>query len=81
MQFFNRFTCLLVVSCTALEKMDFGQIVYNKLPSSFDGTYPLGTVAIFTCNDGYSEKGPQSRTCQSSGLWNGGNQICKKKEK
>ena len=73
----NKFTALLVVSCTALKTMDFGQIAYNKLPSSFDGTYPLGTLAIFKSNQGYSAEGPQSRTCQSSGLWDGGNQTCK----
>ena len=73
----NRYTALLVVSCTALTTMDFGQIVYNKLPSLFDGSYPLGTMAIFKCNHGYTAEGPQFRTCQRSGLWDKGNQTCK----
>ena len=37
------------------------------------------TVATYTCNDGYTLKGEESRTCRESGQWSGEAPTCVRK--
>ena len=45
--------------CTDLPAIANGEIMY----SSADMPRPIGTVASYTCNDGFNIAGPVSRTC------------------
>ena len=63
-----------LVTCSALILSD-GGISYNKSPLN-NGGYPVGTVAEFSCNFGYSQSQSNSRTCQLSGMWNQQTPIC-----
>ena len=65
--------CFILVSCEALS-LTSGEISYNRSPVS--GRYPAETVASFSCNDGYSQFGPSSRNCRTSGAWNLQNTTC-----
>jgi len=37
-----------------------------------------GDTCNFTCNTGYELTGNEIRTCQSSGIWNGSEVMCRK---
>ncbi len=51
--------------------MDNGEIVYN--PNTKDtGVRRINTVATYRCNDGYILSGDTTRTCESGGMWSGG---------
>ena len=45
--------------CAELPAITNGEIAY----SSADMPRPIGTVASYTCNDGFNLDGPLSRTC------------------
>ena len=40
------------------------------------GYYPVGTVASFTCNPGYSRSGAEFRTCQANQTWSERTPTC-----
>ena len=41
--------------------------------------YAVGTVLTYLCNTGYYKfRGTDTRTCQSTGQWNGARAHCKK---
>ena len=40
-----------------------------------DGSSP-GSVATYTCNDGYVLVGDSTRTCQATGTWSGEDPQC-----
>ena len=65
--------CFIVVSCEALSLTN-GQISYDRSPKN--GRYPAETVASFSCNDRYSQFGPSSRNCRTSGAWNSQTTTC-----
>ena len=65
---------LNVVLCKALSLKN-GDIAYNE-SSDINGEYPVGTVASFLCNSGFSICGSKSSTCQMSGNWGQQSQIC-----
>ena len=44
--------------------------------SAENGRYLTDTVASFSCNFGYYQNGPNSRTCQESGIWDEETPIC-----
>ena len=79
---FCRFTCAMfvkykfcsLVTCPVLH-LSNGGISYNKSPLN-NGGYPIGTVASFSCNYGYSQTQSNSRTCQTSGMWNQQTPTC-----
>jgi len=35
-------------------------------------------ICSFTCNTGYELTGNKTRTCQSDGIWNGNEVMCRK---
>ena len=42
----------------------------------FNGSYPIGTTAHFTCHPGYRTTGVDLIMCQDSGNWNFTGQLC-----
>ena len=71
--FFNDCKYFHVVLCDGLS-LSNGRVSYNQ--ESVNGEYPVGTTASYTCNSGYNLKGPNPRTCQSSGTWTQGSPYC-----
>ena len=69
---------LVPVSCSSLS-LSKGGVDYNK--DDKDGRFYVGTKAYFWCNSGYYRSGDRSRTCQSSGNWNGQTPTCKRKKR
>ena len=60
-------TIPIVVVCFPHD-LDNGRVNYNQtIPSA--SVYYVGTMASFTCNDGYSVSASESSICQSSGNW------------
>ena len=52
---------------------------YGKLHNIYEEWgiwYLINTVASFSCDSGYYQYGPNSRTCETSGKWNELNPIC-----
>ena len=56
-----------VVYCEALTLFN-GKITYDKLPD-LCCNYHIDTEASILCNDGYSQFGPSSSTCEIDGSW------------
>ena len=71
MSFISRYT--VPDSCPALS-LSNGKVTYSKDENGV--RYYVGTKATFSCNSGYSRSGSSSRTCQSSGNWNGQTPTC-----
>ena len=49
-------------------------------PANGDVNQPgnsVGTVASYTCNDGFQLIGDKTRTCQKDGEWSGADPVCK----
>ena len=40
---------------------------------------PVGTMATYSCDPGYTLNGGSTRTCQSGGTWSGSASTCKGK--
>ena len=55
--------------------LENGQIIYNNSQAT-NGGYSVSTVASFSCNIGFSQSGPSSSTCQTSGNWNQQTPTC-----
>ena len=55
-------------------------MVNYRVPRDSDpqesGQYPVGTIATFICNSGYSQHGAQITVCQSSGDWTDQTPTC-----
>ena len=52
-----------------------GEVHYQ--PSEVDGGYPTGTVAFFSCDEGYITNGSVFVTCQDSGTWDSEISTCR----
>ncbi len=64
----------IVITCSDLTVPANGVISYNL---GIDSLRPVGTVAIYTCNTGYTLNGNQTRrACVSGGIWNGSTPNC-----
>ena len=68
------YSFFLVEYCEALTLFN-GKITYDKLPD-LCCKYHIDTKAFFSCNDGYSQFGPSSTTCEIDGSWNSQATIC-----
>lgn len=62
---------LAAVSCSGLSAPANGQVLLS-------GT-TFGSVATYTCNNGYSLVGSSTRSCQSNGQWSGDAPSCSRK--
>ena len=83
-QVFIYMNIIFVVLCPTL-MVSNGKVSYKrKLIASTRGFwldifgYPVGTVASFSCNSGYSLSASYMRTCGSSGSWTSQSPICNK---
>ncbi len=52
------------VFCNELEMIANGVIVYNV---EMTAPYDVGTVATYSCNQGYELEGSEMRTCEDAG--------------
>ena len=73
--FIHTIISYFLVTCGSFIILSHGHITYSK--SELNLGYPVGTGADFTCNQGYSRSGSSSRTCQTSGNWNGKTSSCR----
>ncbi len=60
-------------TCSDLSTSTNGMISYNMETVSLR---PVGTVATYTCNTGYTLTGDTTRTCGSDGMWSGKAPTC-----
>ena len=54
-----------------------GMINYNNVGTV--SMRPVGTVATYTCDTGYTLNGNTTRTCGSDGMWSGSAPTCQGK--
>ena len=59
------------IDCGGLRDPLYGRV-------DLDGT-TLGSLATYSCNDGFVLEGDQMRKCQSDGQWSGREPVCKSK--
>ncbi len=70
----------IVITCSDLPTPTFGDIDYGGAGST--DNRPVGTVATYTCNTGYTLSGgiTITRTCGSDdGVWSGSDPVCQRK--
>ena len=65
---------LIAVVCTQLSLAN-GRVTYNH-STGFRVLFLEGTMATFTCNDGYALSGAESSICQPSETWSEPNPSC-----
>ena len=74
----------LAPTCSALPSISNGDITYTK--DEMNGNYPVGTRALFQCDDGYVLQGSHNSTCQllgildSLGIWDKNPPQCRSNE-
>ena len=79
----NTVTCTLsvpdpiVITCSDLPSLTNGIIIYGGAGSN--NSRPVDTVAIYTCEAGYTLTDVSTRTCGSDGVWNGFASNCWRK--
>ena len=56
-----RFSPCLEITCPELEALANGQIAYSS--QSKNGTYEIGTQALFVCDNGFTLVGTSERVC------------------
>ncbi len=72
-----------VAVCTELEMIANGMIVYN---ADLISPHEVGTVATYSCNQGYELAGSEMRTCEDTGdgsgsRFNGQAPTCERKQR
>ena len=65
---------LPAVTCSALSLTN-GQVTYDESAVT-SGEYPVGTVATFRCDHGYSSSGSTLSTCETSTSWDQETPTC-----
>ncbi len=66
--------------CTELEPIENGAIAYD--PVNQESEFNLGTVATYSCEDGFALVGPETRTCvevETMGEFNAVAPTCERK--
>ncbi|XP_064385961.1 uncharacterized protein LOC135334617 isoform X2 [Halichondria panicea] len=61
------------IFCSHLLQIDNGTLSFNGFP--MNGTKPNGTVATYTCDDGFNLSGDATRIC-FDGYWTGTEPVC-----
>ena len=65
-----------ITTCLDLTVQANGMISYNIGTAS---QRPVGTVATYTCDTGYTLIGGTTRTCVNGGVWSGSVPTCQRK--
>ncbi len=69
------FLAVIPTVCSDLPTPTNGESVgYNNMGTM--NNRPVGAVATHSCADGYMLNGEATRTCQSTGMWNGSEPSC-----
>ncbi len=63
--------------CFDLPLLTNGMISYFGTGSS--NNRPVGTMATYTCDTGYTLNGGTTRICESNGMWSGSAPVCQRK--
>ena len=71
---FSSEICYFLDTCPPLS-LENGRVSYNR--NAINGRRPIGTVATFSCNTGYTRVGTSSNTCQNSGNWQRYIPVCR----
>ena len=64
-----------IAGCIVLNATD-GTMQYSTEPSA-SGDFTGGTVATYSCADGYELVGEENRTCLVDGTWTGAEPQCR----
>ena len=62
--------------CNALDVIAGGAVRYNSAEPSASGGFTGGTVATYSCADGYELVGEENRTCLVGGTWTAAEPQC-----
>ena len=65
--------CILITHlpvCESLNNPTNGEVVINA------STRVVGSVATYTCDDGFLLSGSDERECQDNGMWSGPEPLC-----
>ena len=62
--------------CSDLPPLMNGGIIYI---GGLTDSRPVNTVAIYTCDTGYTLNGGTSRVCVTGGMWSGSPPVCQRK--
>ena len=62
-----------VIVCQPLSPVENGDVVFSEGNN-------WQSVASYSCNTGYQLIGNEQRTCQLSGVWNGTEPMCMRKQ-
>ena len=68
---FSCYAIFLVVDCLNLTSPSNGQVSL--------ATTTLGSVAMYTCDNGYEVVGASMRECQANGSWSENEPVCESK--
>ena len=69
---------MLAVKCQNVPKLDNGKVDCSL---GDDGVLSYQDTCNVTCDTGYTLTGSNTRTCLSSGSWNGMDSVCSKGKK
>ena len=58
---------IAVTTCPSFERIENGDVVY---------TVEAGSVTRYLCDDGFTLRGTETRTCQGDGSWSGEAPMC-----
>ena len=75
--FFFECTLFSTGICSDLPLLTNGMIFYSGTGSANKRT--VDTVAIFSCDTGYTLNGGATKTCESDGMWSGLDPVCQRK--
>ena len=75
--FFIECTLFSTGICFDLPPLTNGMISYNDAAST--NIRPVGTVAIFSCDIGYTLNEDATKTCGNDGMWSGSDPVCQRK--
>ncbi|XP_022105682.1 sushi, von Willebrand factor type A, EGF and pentraxin domain-containing protein 1-like isoform X2 [Acanthaster planci] len=61
------FQCTVIIMCPGLPPVPYGSV--QPALCAQPGTQPYNTVCSFSCDDGFRQEGPNSKTCADNGSW------------
>ena len=70
-------TAIPPITCSDLNNLTNGMISYDDAGST--NNRPVNTVAIFSCDTGYTLNENATKTCGNDGIWSGLDPVCQRK--